>query len=240
MTKDQSYCLHDLENIITKSLWNKKGNNRITECLLFTEEWDNNVVATKAAVQYLVSRGIAFFVISFKRKESTTFLMSGEYVRAYHAVVLKQGDKLMVLDPLYYHDYIDLDAWFTMFCSRLYGTATLSLSDMVVHNMHMGNHDLAKEVFEWVIEHCNENPNFYCTNDPNYRGVSLESDNITRNWDYICCNMKCDYFKAYETYHNIYSKYVVSLLSTLTMNTSYENKLLAVREDVSKQLDMEV
>lgn len=240
MTKDQRLCLNDLENIITKSLWNKVGNNKITEYMLFTKEWDNNVEATKAAVQYLVSKGIEFFVISFKRKESTTFLMSGEYVESYHAVVFKRDDMLMVLDPLYYHEYVELNMWFSTFCERLYGTATLSLSDIIIHNMNMENANLAKEVFSWVKEHCTESPNFFCTNDPNYRGVLLESDHITRNWDYMCVNMKCDCVKAYQTYYSIYSRYIRTLMYTLTIDTDCKSKLVAVREGVAKQLETEV
>lgn len=57
MTKEQKFCLDDLEYNISKMLWNKIGNPSIDECLLFAEEWENNKEATKAAVQYLINKG---------------------------------------------------------------------------------------------------------------------------------------------------------------------------------------
>ena len=109
MTKEQKFCLDDLEYNISKMLWNKIGNPSIDECLLFAEEWENNKEATKAAVQYLINKGIDFFVLSFECQEFTTFLMSGEYVMSYHIVIYMCDETLMVLDPLFFHEPITLD-----------------------------------------------------------------------------------------------------------------------------------
>lgn len=240
MTKEQKFCLDDLEYNISKMLWNKIGNPSIDECLLFAEEWENNKEATKAAVQYLINKGIDFFVLSFECQEFTTFLMSGEYIMSYHIVIYMCDETLMVLDPLFFHEPITLDEWYESFCERLEGTATLALSDIITHNMLMENNSIASSVFDWVKDNCISKPSFICTNDVNHLGVSLEGDHMIRNWDLFGSMINCSSTKACEIYAPIYSSYIRTLLYSLTLDVDYSSKLKAVRDGVTKQINTEV